>query len=645
MQFSRILLPTFCVLLVAGCSGVPHTVSTATSPGGSSPAGPSKAIHGRVHGGQNPVSGAHVYLYGVGDTGYGGNAVSLLTAGAGQDSYGYYVLSGADGSFNISGDYTCPQTGAFSDTYIVALGGDSGSGANSAISLLAPLGNCIDAGFGSIYSVVNEVTTVATIYAARGFITGFAQVSAPTTTLAETALTNIDTSNFFTAGVANTTTNGGNGTVPRAEINTLANILAACVNSTGPSFTACTTLFDNAPTTGFSPVIPTDTATALFNIASNPGANVANLYALQGSSPPFLPDLPVAPNDFTMAITYTATTPLNSPAGLAIDAAGNVWVANSGNNTLTEFDPNGEYIRTVAAGSGGLNAPAAIAIDGSGNLWVSNSGANSISEFNSSGTAITGSPFGSTASGGLTKPQGLAVDNESHLWIANPSTNILSEFSVTNGSAVMTNGIGSASLDSPVGVAVDDNGLVWVTNSGNNTVSLWDPGLNSGAGAPYTGSPYSGGGLDSPHGVAIDSNNLAWIANTNANVVSAFAASNGAQNSSGYGSGGGLNGATFVAVDYFDNKWVVNHTGNSITELAANGSAVSPSTGFYGGSATTILSSPSGIAIDLDGDVWVTNSGNNTITEFLGVASPLVTPVAANIITGHGYGDSAVNRP
>src|SRR5208337_3882533 len=105
-------------------------------------------------------------------------------------------------------------------------------------------------------------------------------------------------------GMALATTPAGNGTVPQAEIDTLANILAACVNSTGPSSTPCTTLFDNAATTGFSPVIPTDTATAAVNIAHNPGANIANLIALQGSSPPFVPFLSATPtpNDFTIAI-------------------------------------------------------------------------------------------------------------------------------------------------------------------------------------------------------------------------------------------------------------------------------------------------------------------------------------------------------
>lgn len=625
MRHSSLLMFLPCALLLPGCSSVPVLTSTST---------PANSVHGVtikgiVHGGQNPLSGAHVYFYAVGNTGYGGQAISLLTKGDGSDSYGTYVLSASDGSFSITGDYNCPVTNSYSVTYLMALGGDSGSGNNSAISLIAPVGDCTEANFASNYVVVNEVSTVATTYIAQGVITDLAHVSAPNTALAQTEVSNFDTSVLEVGGVAQATTPYGNGTAPQAEVNTLANILAACVNSSGPSSSQCTTLFANSPTTGVSPTDPTDTATAILNIARNPGANVANLFALQSGSPPFLPDLSAAPNDFTLAITHTATPALSTPAGLAIDSSGNVWVANDGNGSLTEFGPDGGYTQTVT--SGGLNGPVAIAIDGSGNLWVANRGGNSISEFNSGGTAITGSPF---TGGGLSTPEDIAVDAQGHLWVANSGANVLSEFNVSNGSPVSSTGFTTASLNSANSVAVDDNGLVWVSNSGNNTVSLWDPGTST----PYTGSPFSGGGLASPRSLAIDSNNNAWIANHGASVLSEVA-NTGVLNSSGY-TGGGLNGSLSVAVDPSDHVWVLNRVGNNISEFASNGTAISPSTGYLAG-----LNTPGSIAIDLNGNVWVTNTNNNTLVEFVGAATPLVTPIAANIITGHGYGDSAVNRP
>lgn len=621
-------------LVLSGCSAFSGLNSSSKVVSGS---GTGAAIHGIVHGGQNPVKNSHVHLMAVGNTGYGGNAISLLTTGAGQDSIGYYVLSAADGSFTVTGDYTCPQTGGSPVTYLLATQGDSGSGNNTAIALLTPLGDCTQAGYASQSVVVNEVSTVGTTYIARGIITSLTQVSLPATPLAQTELKNLYTDLLFINGVAQATTPAGNGTAPQAEINTLANILAACVNSTGPSSTACSTLFNNAPSTGASPVIPQETATAIFNIATNPGANVANLYALQVAGAPFQPSLSSAPNDFTVAITYTANPALNTPAGVAVDSSGNVWVANAGNASITEFGTDGSYQTTVS--NGGLLEPTHIAIDGSGNLWVSNSasGTNTISEFNSTGTAITGSPF---SGGGLNTPEGLAVDAQGHLWVANSGANVLSEFNVSNGSPVSSTGYTTASLSTATEVAVDDNGLVWITNSGNNTVSLWNPGTST----SYTGSPFSGGGLASPRSIGIDSNNNAWIVDRGGNLISEFA-NTGALSASGY-TGGGLKGPLTVAIDPSNHVWAVNRSNNTISEFAPNGTAISPSTGFYGaGSTTPILNTPQGIAIDLNGNVWVASTNNNNLVEYVGAATPLVTPIAANIITGHGYGDSPVNKP
>ena len=631
MRLSRALLLASSAFLFTGCSVAPVLTSNSTPAGSVHGA----TLRGMVHGGQSPIVGAHVYLYAVTTGGYGNPSASLLTSGDGQDGDGYYVLTDPSGNFTITGDYTCPVL--YAHPYLVAVGGNPGLAPgtyNSAAILVSGLGSNCPTGTPT-FTVVNEVSTIAAAYSYAGFASGPFNASSSSTSLATTALDNatITIANLEdpTTGMALATTPAGNGTVPQAEIDTLANILAACVNSTGPSSSPCTTLFDNAPTTGFSPVIPTDTATAAVNIAHNPGANIANLIALQGSSPPFVPYLSATPtpNDFTIAISYTASTPLNSPGGLAIDYKGDVWVANNGGNSLAAFGPNGLYATSIT--TGGLNQPWDIAIDGSNNLWVSNNGNNTISEFGPAGVANTNSPF---SGGGLTKPEGLAVDAQSHLWIANPSTSILSEFNVTNGSAVSSTGIGTASLNTPTSVAVDDNGDVWITNSGNSSVSLWQPGFAT----LYTGFPYNDGGLSNPQGVAIDSNNNAWIANRGATVVSEFANS-GPDSLTGY-SEGGLSGANSVAVDSADNKWVVNRTGNSISEFAANGTAISPSTGYLGG-----LSTPIDIAVDLSGNLWVTSSGNNTLVEFVGAASPLVTPIVANLITGQGYGDSAVNKP
>ena len=102
---------------------------------------PGTVLHGTVHGGQNPIAGAHVYLYAINTTGYGGpgiaasttNAsVSLLHTGTGttQDGSGhYYVTTDPYGNFTITSDYSCPSN--YPNTYFYASGGDPGLGSGS----------------------------------------------------------------------------------------------------------------------------------------------------------------------------------------------------------------------------------------------------------------------------------------------------------------------------------------------------------------------------------------------------------------------------------------------------------------------------------------------------------------------------------
>jgi len=145
------VLSLFSALLLTGCSLTP---TAAPAPEAGLP------IVGIVHGGQQPIVGAQVYLFAANTTGYGGPGIAASTSNAsssqllrsgtntsqstsGATNGDYYVLTDANGQFTISGDYACtPGT----QLYIYALGGNPGSGVNSAAGLLAILGNCPSAG-------------------------------------------------------------------------------------------------------------------------------------------------------------------------------------------------------------------------------------------------------------------------------------------------------------------------------------------------------------------------------------------------------------------------------------------------------------------------------------------------------------------
>jgi hypothetical protein len=625
-----------CALLFAGCSQMPDFTSTNTP----ATSGRGASFHGIVHGGQQPISGSHVYLYGVGDTGYGQSSVSLLTSNSGtsQDGSGnYYVTTDSNGNWSVTGDYTCPAANSFPYTYALAVGGNAGSGNNSAITLMAPVGGCTQSNYTSTYVVVNEVSTIALAYSAAGFAVDPAHVSSPNNTMANTGLSNVNTYNLYTqsTGVALATTPAGNGRVPQAEIDTLANILAACVNSTGSGSTQCATLFANAKNGNTA---PSDTATAAVNIAHNPGANVANLFGLQTAQSPFQPVLSAAPSDFTLALTYTNAN-MDLPQEAAIDSSGNVWVSNSPkatgltDNFLFQFASDGTLLSGANGDTGGgLNYPTGIAIDGNGNVWLSNASGNSVSEFNSSGAAKSGSS-GYTGAG-MDDPWQIAIDSSNNAWMTNVLSAAIVKVSPTGAVLSGSSGYTGSGFSDPFYLAIDTSGNAWISD--DTFLDELSPSGSVLSGA----NGFSGGGLNYPGQVAIDAAGNVWAANDGAGSgmsISELSSSGAALSGGGY-TGGGLDVPQYLAIDGNGAVWVLNTDGNSLSEFSSSGTAITGSNGYVAG-----LNNPGSIAIDSTGNVWVVSSGSASLVEFVGLASPVVTPVVANLQSP--YGSHAVNKP
>ena len=427
---TRIILPL--ALLLTGCALNPTATPVASQ---------ALAIHGNVHGGQQPIVGAHVYLFAANTSGYAGPGIAASTGNASisllsaistglSDSIGAYVTTANDGSFTITGDYSCtPNT----QVYLYALGGNPGGiGVNASAGLLAALGNCPASGnfvTATPFIWINEVSTIAAAYAMSGFATDATHVSSSGTPLAQQGIANAfaNAANLasISTGVALTTTPAGNGTVPQTEINTLANILASCINSagtiTGPTNpTPCYTLFNKAESSGSTGTAPTDTATAAINIAHNPGSNITALYGIPAPTIAFAPALTSQPNDFTIGLKITGAG-IDVPENLAVDGSGNIWVVNN-INSISELAPSSAPISPSTGGFYGIGGytgieePYDIAIDTSGIVWISNPNNSYITAVNSSGAQITHSPF-STGSG--SRPTYVAIDPSGNIWATN----------------------------------------------------------------------------------------------------------------------------------------------------------------------------------------------------------------------------------
>ena len=428
ISFATIVAAAVVPLMLAGCGLAGGSVDAPRTP--AIPAGVF-SVTGHVHGGQQPIGGATIQMYAVGTNGYGSPSVSVLNNGV-------TVTSSTDGggSFTLTNLYTCTPD---QRVYITATGGNAGSGPNPAIALMAALGRCGDL-TSSTFISLNEVTTVASVWALAPFMSGAANIGAPASNVAglNDAFADVNELASIASGSAAGSGVPAGMTVPVAAINTLADILAACINSTGTD-AGCSTLFAGATVGGNA---PTDTLTAAMNMAQHPGVGVATLYPLASPLSPFQPKLADQPSDFTLAATISG---FSKPSAVAADAGGNVWVADSSGNKLTELGHSGAPVLTVP----GLSGPSAVAVDQAGNVWIANAGYTSVAKVTIGGTV---SIF---AVGGLSLPQSVAIDGEGNAWLANGGNGLLSEFA-NDGTVLSGTGFASAG-GTPIAVGITPN--------------------------------------------------------------------------------------------------------------------------------------------------------------------------------------------
>jgi hypothetical protein len=542
-------------------------------------------------------------------------------------------MSDANGNFTITGASPCPSSA--SQLYIVATGGNPGLSSptnNASLALMAAIGPCIFNGTQyisnpNLFVNVDEVTTVASVYALAGFIN-------PSTSQIGASVSNsIGIANAFktvpnlvniATGQSLATTPAGNGTVPQAEINTLANIIATCVNSSG-SGSGCSALFAAATPSGGS--VPTNTLQALFNIATHPSQQVGALYALSSPISPFQPTLPAAPNDWTIHVTYTAYG--STQTAIAVDGSGNVWIANDFTSSVTELATDGTILSGPAGYTGGgLNRPTAIAIDPLGNAWLTNTFGN-LAKLNNVGIPLSGS------TGFPVCGVGLAIDGFGNVWCG--ALGHVSKID-NNGNLLSGTGYPGGGLGTPIGASVDSLNNVWFTSSTASNVSNVAKFTN--VGVPLSGTTgYTATGLTNAWSIANDSAGNTWVTDNSFipfSKVFRFAADGtNLSGPNGY-NGGGLVNPLAIAIDGAGNAWVtsdqietINGTSTSVNtmiELNTAGTFLSGATGF----SLPASGFPVGTAIDGSGNVWAAMS-SSYVVELVGAATPVVTPLSVGV--------------
>ncbi len=303
---------------------------------------------------------------------------------------------------------------------------------------------------------------------------------------------------------------------------------------------------------------------------------------------------------------------LNSPGAVTLDAAGNLYIADTANHRVRKVTASGTI--TTAAGTGApgysgdggpgvkaqLNSPAGLTADSDGNVYIADSGNDRIRKLLPDGTLITIAGNG----------------NASFFGDGGPSN--------------------SASLHNPRGIYSAGGGHIYIADTGNQRIrELLPNGIittvagNGGQGPGGDGGPATAAQLNQPTGVTLDASGNIYIAdqgNNRVRVVTPDGTISTFAGSAAYGLGDGgsataaeLNAPASVAVDPTGNVYVADSGNNRVREISSGTISTLAGTGdcCYGGdggpAASAQLNLPMGLLVDSSGRVYVADTGNNAV--------------------------------
>jgi RHS repeat-associated protein len=206
------------------------------------------------------------------------------------------------------------------------------------------------------------------------------------------------------------------------------------------------------------------------------------------------------------------TGKLSFPTGIAVDSHGDVWVTDTFHGRLVEFSSTGEYLKTVGASgseNGQFSEPEGIAFDAAGHMWVADTGNSRIQEFSASGEYLN--KLGTEGTGKLSEPAGIAIDSHGNIWVSDTGHSRVVEFSPSGAylNQLGKSGSENGQLNWPQGLAIDSQGHIWVADADNNRVQEFTPAGSYIAQFGSYGTESSQ--FRRPHGIAFEAHGDAWV--------------------------------------------------------------------------------------------------------------------------------------
>jgi trimeric autotransporter adhesin len=381
---------------------------------------------------------------------------------------------------------------------------------------------------------------------------------------------------------------------------------------------------------------------------------------------------------------------LNDARGLAVDQSGNLFIADAGNNEIRMVTPAGIITTVAGNGTGGfsgdngpatsaqLNQPVAVAVDAAGDLFIADQHNNRIRMVTSTGiiTTLTGSTAGYSGDGGpagsaqISNPAGIDVDRAGNVFIADAGNNRIRM--VTPAGVISTvGGTGTVGFSGdggpapaaqfvvPVDVSVDGNGNLFIADQGNYRIREVNAAgvINSVAGTTDNGRPASFAQLYFPNTVVADGDGNVFIADTDAHRIRkitpagimTIVAGNGSAGFSGDG-GPAISAQLYypaaIAVDAAGSLFIADTRNERVRKVTPDGiittvagNLTGRAAGDGGPALQAQLIEPAGVAVDAAGNLFIAEAAGNRVRE-------VNTAGVISTIAGNGtYGFSGDGGP